>query len=80
MQSQSHVRWECNYHIVIVPKYRKKVLYGAARKEMIDIIQTLAKQKGIEVIRGNAVVDHFHMLVSIPPKFSVAHSGRYPLY
>jgi putative transposase len=74
LKTLNHVVWDCTYHIVIVPKYRKKVLYGASRKEMIDIIQTLAKQKGIEIIRGNAVVDHFHMVVSIPPKFSISHT------
>lgn len=65
--------WDCKYHIVIVPKYRKKVLYGTARVEIGTIIRELAKQKEVEVIEGTACPDHMHMILSIPPKHSVAY-------
>lgn len=74
MQTQSHVIWECTYHIVFCPKYRKKNLYGAARKAMGEILRELAKQKGIEIHEGNAHINHIHLVLSIPPKFSVAHT------
>ncbi|MDP7247681.1 MAG: IS200/IS605 family transposase [Candidatus Peribacteraceae bacterium] len=72
-KAQSHVMWDCKYHIVIVPKYRKKVLYGTARVEIGTIIRELAKQKEVEVIEGTACPDHMHMILSIPPKHSVAY-------
>lgn len=74
LKTQDHVVWDCTYHIVIVPKYRKKVLYGTVRKRAGQILRALAKQKGIEVIEGTACVDHIHMILSIPPKHSVAYS------
>lgn len=72
-EKQNHVVWECTYHVVIVPKYRKKVLFGLARKRIGEILRELAKQKGIEIVKGNACPDHIHMVLSIPPKYSVAH-------
>ena len=74
MNTQSHVVWDCKYHVVIVPKYRKKVLYGKARRELVSIIKELAKQKGIEIVEGSAKIDHVHMVMSIPPKFSISHT------
>jgi len=74
MQTQNHVRWDCTYHVVIVPKYRKKILFGSARREIGKIIRELAKQKGIEIIEGNAGIDHVHLVISIPPKFSIANT------
>lgn len=71
--TQSHVAWDCIYHVVIVPKYRKRILYGPVRKRIGEIIKALAKQKGIEIVKGNACPDHIHMVLSIPPKYSVAH-------
>ena len=71
-QSQAHVKWECKYHIVIVPKYRRKVMYGRTRKQVGKIIRELCRQKGIELIEGHAMSDHIHLLLSIPPKYSVA--------
>ena len=71
-KSLSHVRWDCKYHIVIVPKYRKKKLYGKFREQVGQIIKELCKQKGIEMVEGNLSVDHIHMCLSIPPKYSVA--------
>ena len=72
MESQSHVRWECRYHVVIVPKYRKRVLYGEIRSRLREILRELAKRKGIEIVEGNVQTDHVHMMLSIPPKYSVA--------
>ena len=73
-QSQSHVRWDCKYHVVIVPKYRHKVFYGKLRKKVGQILRDLCRQRGIELIEGRAMPDHIHMCVSIPPKYSVAYT------
>lgn len=73
-QSQSHVRWYCRYHIVFVPKYRKRVLFGQLRKGVGQILRELCMQHGVELIEGNAMADHVHMCLSIPPKFSVANT------
>ena len=73
-QSLSHVRWECKYHVVFVPKYRKKVIYGKIRRKMGEILRDLCRQRGVEIIEGHAKADHVHMCLSIPPKFSVAHT------
>jgi putative transposase len=73
-ESLSHVRWECKYHVVIIPKYRKKVLYGQLRKRVGRILRELCAQRGIELVEGNAMADHIHMCLSIPPKYSVAHT------
>ncbi len=71
-QSLAHVRWECKYHLVFVPKYRRKVLYGRMRRQIGKILQQLCRQKGVELIEGHAMPDHIHMVLRIPPKFSVA--------
>ena len=71
-RSLSHVRWECKYHIVIVPKYRKKVLYGRLRRRVGEILRELCRQRGVELVEGGLRPDHVHMCLSIPPKFSVA--------
>lgn len=73
LQSQTHARWDCKYHIVIVPKYRKKILYGQVRVQVGKIIRELALQKECEIIEGGAPPDHIHFLIAIPPKYSVAH-------
>jgi putative transposase len=70
--SLSHVKWECKYHVVFIPKYRRKVLYGKVRRQVGEILRDLCVQKGITLLQGNAVVDHVHMVLSIPPKYSVA--------
>jgi putative transposase len=72
-RSLSHVRWECKYHVVI-PKYRKKVFYGKSRARIGEILRDLCKQRGIELIEGNARPDHIHMCLSIPPKYSVSNT------
>lgn len=71
---EDHVVWDCTYHVVMVPKYRKHVLYGPIRKRVGEILRELAKQKGIEIVRGNAMPNHIHMMLSIPPKYSVART------
>ena len=76
-QSQAHVKWECKYHVVIVPKYRKKVLYGRIRRKVGEIIRELCQQRGIELLEGKAMPDHVHMLLSVPPKYSIAHTIGY---
>jgi putative transposase len=71
-QSQSHVKWECKYHIVWCPKYRRKKLYGKLRRRFGEITHELCRQKGVEVIEGHAKQDHVHLCLSIPPKYSVS--------
>ena len=71
-QSLSHVRWDCKYHVVIVPKYRKKSLYGKRRKQIGDILRELCRQRGVELLEGHLMPDHIHMCLRIAPKFSVA--------
>ena len=76
-QSQAHVKWECLYHVVIVPKYRRKVFYGNWRKKIGEILRQLCRQKEIELVEGNAMPEHVHMVLSIPPKYSVAMALGY---
>ena len=71
-QSQAHVKWECKYHVVILPKYRKKTLYGSVRREIGKILRDLCRQKEIELLEGKAMPDHVHMLLSVPPRYSIA--------
>jgi putative transposase len=71
-KSLSHTVWECKYHIVWVPKRRRKVIYGKLRKDLGSILRKLSEYKGIEVIEGALGIDHIHMCLSIPPKYSVA--------
>ncbi len=73
VKSLSHSKWECNYHITWIPKYRKKSIYGELRKHLGEVIRSLAKQKESEVLEGHLMVDHVHILISIPPKYAVAN-------
>lgn len=73
-ETQSHVKWYCRYHIVFVPKYRKRVIFGALRKEIGKILRRLCEQNKVELIEGHAMADHVHLMLSIPPKYSVAHT------
>ena len=66
------MKWDCKYHIVIVPKYRRKVLYGRKRREVGEILRELCRQMGIELVEGHLMPDHVHMLLSVPPRYSVA--------
>ena len=73
-QSLAHVRWECKYHVVIIPKFRRKILYGQLRKQVGRILRALCDQRGVELLEGKAMADHVHLCLSIPPKYSVAHT------
>jgi putative transposase len=75
--TQAHVRWECKYHMVIVPKYRKKILYSKLRRSIGEMLRQLCHQKGIELEEGKAMADHIHMLLSVAPKFSPAMTIGY---
>ena len=71
-KSLSHTAWKCQYHIVFIPKYRKKQLYGQVRIDVREIIRTLCGYKGVEIIDGAVCPDHVHLRVSIPPKMSIS--------
>ena len=71
-KSLSHTKWKCQYHIVFIPKYRKKQLYGRLREDVRDVIKTLCQNKGVEIVEGAVCVDHVHLCVCIPPKMSVS--------
>ena len=71
-QSLSHTMWECKYHIVWIPKYRKKSIFGELRKHLGEIFRELARQKECRVLEGHLMADHVHILLSIPPKYSVS--------
>ena len=71
-QSLSHSSWDCKYHVIFVPKYRKKVIYGKLRKELGAIFHELARQKECKIVEGKLVVDHVHMCITIPPKYPVS--------
>ena len=73
-ESQSHVRWDCKYHVVIVPKYRRKALYGNLRRQIGRILRDLCRQRGVTLVEGHAMPDHVHLCLSIPPRYSVAHT------
>ena len=70
-QSLSHVRWECKYHVVIIPKYRKRKLYGKFKRHVGDIIKDLWRQRGVELLEGSLKADYIHMCLSVPPMFSI---------
>ena len=76
-QSQAHVKWECKYHVVFIPKYRKKVLYSKVRRRIGGILRQLCRQKEIELVEGKAMSDHIHMLLSVPPRYSIAMTVGY---
>jgi len=71
-QSLSHSKWDCKYHVVFVPKRRRKAFYGSMREQLGPIIGELARQKQCQVIEGHLMPDHVHMLMAVPPKYAVA--------
>jgi len=75
--SLNHTKWECKYHIIWIPKYRKKTIFGQLRKYLGETIRRLASQKESEVLEGHFKADHVHILISIPPKYSVAQVVGY---
>ena len=81
VESLGHTRWDCKYHLVWIPKCRRKVLYGQLRQHLAQVLHDLAGQKESKILEGHLQADHVHMLVSIPPKYSVAqvvgiHQGQ----
>ena len=70
-ESLKHSRWKCKYHVVFIPKYRKKKLFGELKQYMGELFRELAKQKECRIEEGHLMIDHVHMLISIPPKYSV---------
>ena len=70
--SLSHTKWMCKYHVVFTPKYRRKVIYNQIRSDLGEIFRKLCQYKGIEIIEGHLMPDHVHMLLAIPPKYSVS--------
>jgi putative transposase len=71
-QSLSHTKWQCKYHLIFIPKCRRKTLYGVVRRELGEVFHRLAQQKECKIEEGHVMPDHVHMLISIPPKHSVA--------
>ena len=73
----AHTKWMCKYHIVFTPKYRRKMIYNQYREDVREIIKQLCSYKGVEILGGNVMSDHVHILVSIPPKMSVSSFRGY---
>ena len=71
-ESLSHSKWECKYHVVIIPKCRRKTLYGQLRRHLGEVIRKLAEQKERRILEGHLMSDHVHMLIAIPPKYAVS--------
>jgi putative transposase len=71
-KSLSHTKWMCKYHIIFTPKYRRKIIYNKYKASIVEILKDLCQWKGVEIIEGKAMMDHVHLLVSIPPKISMS--------
>jgi putative transposase len=76
-QSLSHTRWECKYHVVFIPKGRRKALFGQIRKELGEVFRQLAEQRESRIEEGHLMPDHVHMMISIPPKYAVSQVVGY---
>ena len=76
-ESLSHSKWECKYHVVFIPKFRRKVLYGELRKHLGEVFRKLSEQRESRVEEGHLMPDHVHMLLSIPPKYAVSQVVGY---
>ena len=77
IESLNHTQWDCKYHIVFIPKYRRKVLYGELRRRLAEVLRKLAEQRESRIEEGHLMPDHVHMMISIPPKYSVAQVVGY---
>ena len=77
IESLNHTQWECKYHIVFIPKYRRKLLYGELRQRLAEVLRKLAEQRESRIEEGHLMPDHVHMMISIPPKYSVAQVVGY---
>ena len=75
--SLAHTKWECKYHIVFAPKYRRQIIYGKIKQDIGQMLRKLCEYKGIEILEAEACKDHIHMLISVPPKYSVAQIMGY---
>ena len=75
--SLAHTKWNCKYHIVFAPKYRRMVAYGKLKKDIADILSALCKRKGVKIVEAEVCPDHIHMLVEIPPSLSVSNFMGY---
>jgi putative transposase len=71
-ESLSHTKWECKYHVVFIPKYRRKTLYGSLRRHLGEVFRKLAEQKESRIEEGHLLADHVHMMIAIPPKYAVS--------
>lgn len=76
-QSLAHTTWDCKYHVVFIPKRRKKVIFGVIRKHLGKVFHELAEQKECQIVEGHLMPDHVHMCISIPPKYSVSYIVGY---
>jgi putative transposase len=76
-QSLQHTKWECRYHVVFLPKCRRKVLYGQVRRDLGEVFRRLAQQRECEIVEGHLHVDHVHIVISIPPKHVVSQVVGY---
>jgi len=76
-ESLSHSKWECKYHVVFIPKYRRKALFGQLRRHLGEVFHRLARQKESRIEEGHLMPDHVHMLISIPPKYAVSQVVGY---
>ena len=72
LESLSHTKWECKYHVVFIPKCRRKTLYGELRRHLGEVFRKLAAQKECRIEEGHLMSDHVHMMISIPPKYAVS--------
>lgn len=72
INSLAHTKWNCKYHIVFAPKYRRKIIYGQLKRDIANILSMLCKRKGVKIVEAEVCPDHIHMLVEIPPSISVS--------
>ena len=76
-ETLAHTKWNCKYHIVFAPKFRRQIIYGRLKTEIGKILRTLCERKEIEILEANLCADHIHMLIAIPPKYSVSQIMGY---
>ena len=77
MNSLAHTKWNCKYHIVFAPKYRRKIIYGQLKRDIANILSMLCKRKGVKIVEAEVCPDHIHMLVEISPSISVSSFVEY---
>jgi len=76
-ESLSHTKWECKYHVIFIPKYRRKTLYGGLRQYLGEVLRKLAEQRQSRIEEGHLMIDHVHMMIAIPPKYAVSQVVGY---